>query len=155
MAEQRQAKPVKNKDIQLLQKVNLLKLDVISLEKRAQWERDRLCNISQHLSSAGGGGTPHGMDEAFAAMSEAEERHRLLAKTYTQEIKKAERIIDSIASNQMRTRVTMRYLDNVADSAVRSVLHMSRWAYDSAKAAIENAECMAQVQWNDRYSGDA
>ena len=155
MAEQRKAKPVKNKDIQLLQRVKLLKLDVISLEKRAQWERDRLSNISQHLSSAGGGGTLHGMDEAFAAMSEAEERHRLLVKTYTQEIKKAERIIDSIASNQMRTMVTMLYLDNVADSAVRSVLHMSRWAYDSAKAAIENAECMAKVQWNDRYAGDA
>lgn len=155
MAEQRQAKPVKNKDIQLLQRVNLLKLDVISLEKRVKWERDRLSNISQHLSASGGGGREHGMDESFAAMSEAEERHRLLVKTYTQEIKKAERIIDSIASNQMRTMVTMLYLDNVADSAVRSVLNMSRWAYDSAKAAIENAACMADVRWNDRYSDDA
>lgn len=155
MAEQRQAKPVKNKDIQLLQRVNLLKLDVISLEKRVKWERDRLSNISQHLSASGGGGREHGMDESFAAMSEAEERHRLLVKTYTHEIKKAERIIDSIASHQMRTMVTMLYLDNVADSAVRSVLHMSRWAYDSAKAAIENAACMADVRWNDRYSDDA
>lgn len=154
MAEQRQAKPVKNKDIQLLRKVNLLKLDVISLEKRVQWERDRLSNISQHLSSGGGGGSPHGMDESFAAMSEAQERHRLLVKSYTQEIKKAERIIDSIASHQMRTMVTMLYLDNVADSAVRSVLHMSRWAYENAKAAIENAECMADVRWNDRYAGE-
>ena len=154
MAEQRKAKPVKNKDIQLLQRVNLLKLDVISLEKRVQWERDRLSNISQHLSTAGGGGRAHGMDEAFAVMSEVEERHRLLVKLYTQEIKKAERVIDSIASNQMRTMVTMLYLDNVADSAVRSVLHMSRWAYEHAKAAIENAACMADVRWNDRYAGE-
>lgn len=154
MAEQRQAKPVKNKDIQLLRKVNLLKLDVISLENRAQWERDRMSNISQHLSTACGGGSPHGMDESFAAMSEVEERHRLLVKQYAQEIKKAEQIINGIVSHQMRTMVTMLYMDNVADNAVRSVLHMSRWAFDNAKSAIENADCMADVRWNDRYAGE-
>lgn len=154
MAEQRQTRIVKNRDIQLLQRLKFLKLDVISLEKRMQWERDRLNNISQHLSSAGGGGRGGGLDESFAAISEAEERHRLLIKTYTREIKKAERIIEGIASHQMRTMVTMLYLDNVADSAVRSVLHMSRWGYDNAKAAIENAACMADVRWNERYASD-
>lgn len=152
MAEQRQAKQVKNQDIQVLQKVNSLKLEVVSLEKRAKWEREQMNNISNHLSSVHAGGSRRGMDDSFAAMSEAEERHKLLAKLYTQEIKKAERIIDSIKSYQLRTMVTMLYLDNVSESAVRSVMHMSRWAFENAKNAIENAACMADVKWNDRYA---
>lgn len=152
MADQRKTRPVKNKDIKLLQEVRFIQLDIVSLEQRIQWERQRISNITQQLSAAHGGGNPYGMDDAFAKISETEERHRTLVNQYTKVVKKAERIVNGIASHQMRTMVTMLYMDNVADSAVQSVLHMSRWAFENARSAVENADCMAEVKWNDRYA---
>lgn len=152
MADQRKTRPVKNKDIKLLQEVRFIQLDIVSLEQRIQWERQRMNNITQQLSAAHGGGNPYGMDDAFANISETEERHRTLVNQYTKVVKKAERILKGIASHQMRTMVTMLYMDNVADSAVQSVLHMSRWAFENARSAVENADCMAAVKWNDRYA---
>lgn len=154
MAEQRTSRMVKNKDITLLQEIRLIELDIVSLEKRAQWERDRMSSITQHLSSGGGGGSPSGLDEAFAAISETEERHRKLIGQYAKVVNKAERIIGRIASHQMRTMVRMLYVDNVADIAVQSVLRMSRRMFENARATIESAECMADVKWNDKYATD-
>lgn len=156
MAEQRQAKAVRNKDIALLQEVKMVQMDIVSLEQRADWEKARMEKITQHIGvSGGGGGSPHGMDDAFASLAETEQRHRNLCKQYTKIVRKAERIIGSISSHKMRTMVTMLYMENVAASAVQSVLHMSRWTFDNARAAIENADSMADVKWNKRYETDS
>ncbi len=145
---------IKNKDIQLLREVHLIQMDIVSLEQRAEWERARMDAMTQNLSAASGGGVRRGMDDTFAAIEELEERHRMLVKQYTRVVKEAERIINGISSHQMRTLVTMLYLDNVPGSAVQSVLHMSRWAFENARSAIESAENMACVKWSDRYCSE-
>lgn len=143
------AETIKNKDVLLLREVHLVQMDIVSLEKRAQWERARMDAMTHGLSAASGGGR-RGMDDTLAAIEELEERHRMLVKQYTRMVKEAERIVNGISSHQMRTMVTMLYLDNVMGSAVQSVLHMSRWAFENARAAIENAENMACVKWRER-----
>jgi len=152
MAEQRPGRKVKNADIPMLQEIRMLKMDIVSLEQRRKWERERMERITQSLSASPGGGTARGMDEAFAAISELEEKHKQLIKQYTRKMKKAERILSGIRSCQMRTMVTMLYLDNVPPSAVQAVLHMSRWAFENARNAIEDAPSMEEVKWFDRYS---
>lgn len=127
---------VKNKDILLLQDVPLLKVEIVSLEQRRTWERERMTRITASLSSLPGGGTKRGMDDVMAALDELERRHADLIRQYTRLIKKAEKILNGIASHQMRTMVTLLYLDNVADSAVQSVLHMSRYAFENAKKPL-------------------
>lgn len=152
MAEQRPGRKVKNGDILMLQEIRTLKMEIVSLEQRRKWERERMERITQSLSASPGGGTARGMDEAFAAISELEEKHKQLIKQYTRKMKKAERILNGIRSSQMRTMVTMLYLDNVTPRAVQEVLHMSRWAFENARAAVEDAPSMEDVKWFDRYT---
>lgn len=151
MAEQRPPRVVNNTDIPLIQEVHYLKMDIISLEEKRKWERKRMENITQHISASPGGGTGRGMDEAMAAISELEERHKALIKQYTIALRRAEKIISRIQSHQMRTFVTMMYLDNIPDGAVQSVLHMSRWSFENARKAVEDAKSMEEVKWFDRY----
>lgn len=151
-ADQRPSRVVKNKDILLIQEVPLLQKDIVSLEQRKNWERARMDNISQHLSAFQGGGSRIGMDETFADIEELEEKHRSLIKKYTRSVRRAERIINGITSHQMRTLVTMLYLDNVPDRAVQAVLRMSRWTFENARKTVEDAPNMDAVKWYDRYS---
>ena len=153
--DQRQPRVVKNKDILLLQEVPMLQVDIVSLEQRKNWERARMDNITQHLSAfSGGGGNRIGMDETLSDIEELEEKHRSLIKQYTRAIRRAERIINGIASHQMRTLVTLLYLDNVPDRAVQALLHMSRWTFENARKTVEEAPNMESVKWYDRYCAD-
>lgn len=153
MLEQRTARTVKNRDIPLIQEIPYLKQEILSLEKRKQWEQERARNMTQHISGmpGGSGGTKRIIDDAVANMDEMKENHGLLIKQYQKRLRKAERILSEIGSITMRTFVTMMYLDQVRDSTVQEVLHMSRWTFENARSAVENAECMADVKWNDKY----
>lgn len=141
---------MQNKDIAILQNLNFLKLEVARLEETVSWERDRRNNLTQHLSIAPRGGGASGADDAIIRIEEAERQHEAQIVQYTKEIKKAERIIGSIPSYRMRNFVTMIYAEQVTESAVRSVLKMSRWEFDAVKSAIENVERMADVKWPGR-----
>lgn len=153
--DQRPTRVVRNRDILLIQEVPLLQKDIVSLEQRKNWERARMDNITQHLSAfSGGGGNRMGMDDTLSDIAELEEKHRSLIKQYTRAVKKAERIINGIASHQMRTMVTMLYLDNMPDRAVQALLHMSRWTFENARKTVEEAPNMESVKWYDRYSAD-
>lgn len=153
MAEQRPQRQVKNKDIPLLTEVRLIEMDVVAMENRIQWERERRRNITQHLSrTPGGGGTARGMDEALASIEELEEKHKALVKKYIRQIRKAEAILNGIASHQMRTLVSLLYLDCYSSGTVQELLGMSRWAFENARETVEQAEDMASVVWHDRYS---
>lgn len=152
MPEKMQSRTVKNKDIPLIQEIPYLKQMITSLEQRRQWERSRTENINQHLSSTpGGGGTKRTLDDALAKMEDIAEDHGNLLKQYEKRLRKAERIINAIPSVQMRTFVTMMYLDQVRDTAVQEVLHMSRWSFENARNAVESAESMDDVKWSDKY----
>lgn len=137
-----------NKDIDVLRKIMYTMQQVRSLEERANWEKDRMNNVTSHLSfSPRGGGIPSGLDRAFAALSELEDKHKSEAVRYTKELKHAESILNGIESLEMRTFVMMMYVEQLPITEVRERLNMSRRHFDSARKAVEEAENMRSVVW--------
>lgn len=151
--EQRATRTVRNRDIILIQSVRYIKLDIESLEERQAWENQRLFHITQNLASVVvKGGSSWGMDEAMATLQELSYKHEQTMKLYKRTLGQAERIINQIPSRQMRTLVTMLYLDGASDNDARKALGMSRWVFENARNTVENAERMADVKWHDRYT---
>lgn len=151
-AEEKRPIVIKNRDIPLLQRVIYVMQEVRALETRRLWLKDRMTNITQHLSGMPrSGGVPTGIDAAFAAVSELEEEHKERVKEFTRELKAAERIINCIPNRNMRTFVVMMYVENIPPNKVRSELNMTERGFRSARFAVEQAEDMASVKWRDRY----
>lgn len=143
---------IKNRDIPLLSRVLCVMQDVCSLEKRCEWQRDRMFSITQNLSGMPGGkGMPTGFDAAFAAIDGINEEHREQIAAYTRELKAAEKIINSIPSRTMRTFVTMLYIENIPAVTVQRELNMTRRGFENARNAVEQAQDMASVVWRERY----
>ncbi|NCU20719.1 hypothetical protein EOM89_08275 [Candidatus Falkowbacteria bacterium] len=143
---------IKNKDIPILQRVICVMQEIRALEARRLWQKDRMSNISQHLSGMPrGGGGPTGLDAAFAALDELEEEHKERVKEYARELKAAERIINCIPSHTMRVFAVMMYVENIPASKVRGELNMTERGFRSARYAVEQAEDMASVKWRERY----
>lgn len=154
MNEQAAQKPriIKNRDIPLLARVLYVMQDVCSLEKRCEWQRDRMFSITQNLSGMPGGkGMPTGFDAAFAAIDGINEEHCEQIAAYTRELKAAEKIINSIPSRTMRTFVTMLYVDQIPAATVQRELNMTRRGFENARNAIEQARDMESVVWRERY----
>lgn len=150
-----QAKAVKNKDILLLQEVSAVQAEIASIEKRREWENGRLYKITQNISATPSyGNGAMGMDDAFAQLEDVVIRHGMQIKQYKRMIVKAENILNRISSQQMRTMVRRLYLDGASGATVRAELGMSRWTFENAREAIENAESMDAVKWHDRYVED-
>lgn len=143
---------IRNKDIPLLTNVLCIMQDIRLIEQRREWQRDRMVNISQHLTGMpGGGGMPSGLDGAFAALSELDLEHERRCKEYMRQLRKAQKILNSIESRTMRTFVEMKYVMDVSDTEIRKELNMSKRGFYRARAAVENAPCMAAVKWQERY----
>ncbi len=143
---------VKNRDIPLLTEVLYIMQAVKGLEERRLWQRDRMLNITQHISGMpGGGGMPKGLDEAISMLSEIDEQHEEKVREYARQLRKAQKIINSIESVTMRTFVMMKYVMDVPDTRIRAELNMSYRGFDRARNAIENAPNMASVAWRERY----
>ena len=139
---------VKNKDIPVLKGIMYTMQKVRQLEERAAWEKDRMNNITSHLSfTPRGGGIPSGLDRAFAALSDLEEAHKDEVVRYTKALKRAESIINGIENEQMRTMVFMLYVEQLPLTEVRERLNMSRRLFDAARKAIETANDMESVVW--------
>lgn len=142
-------KTIRNADIALLHDVFFIMQDIRALEERRAWQRERMSNISQHLSFTGGGGEPKGLDSAYAALSGLEEEHSEKVRQYKRALKQAENIVNGIASLRMRTLVMMLYVEDIPAREVRERLNMSRRRFDAAVEAIEQAEDMAHVKWRE------
>lgn len=139
---------IKNKDIRALQSIMVIMQKVRSLEERAKWEKDRMNNITSHLSfTSRGGSVPSGLDRAFAELSDLEEQHKDEVIRYTKELKRAENIINSIEYESMRIMVFMLYVEQLPLTEVRERLNMSRRNFDAARKAIESANNMESVVW--------
>lgn len=140
-----------NRDIPTLQNVVYLKEEVVRLENRMAFERDRMTNITQHLSfTAGCGGEPYTLDSAFASLEQLEKRHREKARMYARAMRHADRIMDSIMSLSMRTFVDLMYVEQLDKQDVMERLHMTEWEYRKRREAVEKADCMESVAWKDR-----
>lgn len=142
---------VKNRDLATLAQVRCLMAEVQALEERELWQREQMTRITQQLGGAcGGGGGGRGLDDAVAALDSLERSHRQKVTAYCEAVTRAERILESIQSREARAIVRLRYLDGETDARVREKLGMTRYRYDSAKRAIENAPSCGEIQWRDR-----
>lgn len=153
-AVEKEIKPVvvHNRDIPLLADVLPIMQEICQIEQRRDWQRDRMVNITQHLSGMpGGGGVPKGLDEAFALLSELDEEHEQRCKDYVRQLKAAQKILNGIESRSMRTFVIMKYVMNVRDADIRQELNMTRTGFNRARRCVESADCMAAVKWRERY----
>ena len=151
---EKEVKPVviRNRDIPLLADVFYIMQEICQIERRRDWQRDRMLNITQHLSGMpGGGGVPKGLDEAFSLLSELDEEHEQRCKDYVRQLKAAQKILNSIECQSMRTFVVMKYVMNVPDSQIRQELNMTRTGFNRARRCIESAERMTAVVWRERY----
>lgn len=142
---------IMNRDIPKLQKVVSLMQDIRALEERRMWQRERMLNITQHLSGMPGSGEPRGLDAAYAALSELETEHQELVKLYVRELKAAERIVNSIGDPAMRTFVTLMYVLDMDSRDVKAELNMTEWGFRRARTAVEQADGMDRVVWRERY----
>ncbi len=143
---------VKNKDILLLADVLPIMQEVCAIEERRDWQRDRLSNITQHLTwTPGAHGPSRGMDDAFAMLSEIDEEHEEKCREYTRLLKKAQKILNGIESRSMRTFVLMKYVMDRPNTEICDELNMGRKGFERAKRSIEEADCMTAVKWKEKY----
>lgn len=143
---------VRNRDIPLLSEILYIMQMVRQIEERRDWQRDRMTNITQHLTGMPrGGGLPKGLDSAFALLSELDEEQETQCKEYTRQLRKAQKILNSIESQTMRTFVMMKYVMDVPDVKIRQELNMTWRGFDRARRAVEDAQSMAAVKWQERY----
>ena len=139
---------IRNKDVLEIQAIPQLMLEIVSLERRIEWERARMKNTTQRFSALPrGGGVNRAMETAEAEIDDAERQHSALKKQYTARIKKAEAVLAAIENSRMRTLVRLLYLDGISPSAVQGVMQFGRYAFENARAAIEEADDMKSVKW--------
>lgn len=144
---------IRNRDIPLLMDILPIMQEVCQIERQRDWQRDRMANITQHITGTpGGGGMPKGLDEAFALLSELDEDQEARCREYVRKLKKAEAILNGIKSQGMRTFVIMRYVMDVPGAKIRQELNMTRRGFDRARRVVEDAECMTAVKWHDRFT---
>lgn len=143
---------IKNKDIPLLADIFCIMQDIRQIEKRREWQQDRMFNITQHLTGMpGGGNSPKGLDEAFALLAEIDDEHKQRCKDYARQLRKAQKILNGIESRSMRTFVVMKYVMDAPDTEIRKELNMTRRGFERARNSVEDASCMAAVKWQERY----
>lgn len=148
----KETRRIRNRDIPLLERVLYVMQEVCSIEKRCLWQRDRMYNITQHITGMpGGGGLPSGLDAAFAALDGSNQEYRKKIASYMHELKTAEKIINGIASQTMRTFVVLMYVDGLPPDKVRAELNMSEWGFRRARSSIEQAQDMKSVVWREKY----
>lgn len=143
---------VRNADIPLLSDVFYIMQEVCAVERRRDWQRERMYKITSNASGMPGGGGVRGLDDAFARLAEIDEEHEKSCKEYVATLKKAEEILNGIQSQSMRTFVLMKYVMNAPDVEIRSELNMSRRGFERARRCIEGAENMAAVRWQERFT---
>lgn len=152
--ERREFQPVmiRNTDIPLLANILYIMQDVVLIEERRAWQRDRMTNITQHLTGMpGGGGVPHGMEDAFSLLSELDEEQEGLCAEYVKQLRQAQKILNGIQSQGLRTFVKLKYVFDIPDTEIRERLNMTRRGFEKARRAVEDAPTMQAVVWKEKY----
>lgn len=143
---------IRNRDIPILANVLSVMQLVCKIEDIRQWQRERMTNITSHLTGMPGGrNSTKGFEDAFAALAETDDEHQRLCAAYADRLNAAQKIIDGIPSDTMRAFVVMKYVMFVPDVEIRRELSMTRRRFDAARASVEGADSMAAVKWRERY----
>lgn len=143
---------IANRDIPLLTRIFYTMKDIECLEKRSEWQYERMFSVTKRLRGMpGGGGLPTGMDSALAEVDELNHEYGEKIKQYVYELKTAEKILNGIESSTMRTFVRMYYVDNIPKKEIMNDLDMTEWRFNQARESIEQADSMEAVRWHERY----
>ena len=146
--------PIKiiNKDIPILARVLYTMRDVTNIEQMRDWIQARMYSITQHLSGMpGGGGTPKGLDDTFARLSEMDDEHKEKCRRYMRELEEAEGILNRIESPAMRTFVVMKYVLDIPNVQIARELNLTEWKFNQMRRCVEQTADMEHVVWKEPY----
>ena len=154
MGSEKKAEP-RNKDLPVLQNVLAVMQDVCNGENQIEWLHDRMYFITQRFSQTPGvGGQPMGFDVILADIDDLGDSHRRRIKACVRELRKAERILNDIPNQTMRTFVTMLYVMKFTPAQVKNELGLSEWKFRTAREEIEHAKLMKNVRWSLETQGE-
>lgn len=142
---------IHNQDIPVLADVLSIMQTVSQIENRRGWQRDRMTHMTQVISGMPGGGSPKGLDYAIAALDELDREQQEECMSYVRQLKKAQKILNEIESQNMRAFVVMKYVMGCSDTEIKKELNLSRRGFERAKRSVENARSMGAVRWQERY----
>lgn len=146
---------IKNRDIPALTRIFYTMQEIVSLERRSEWQHERLFSVTKRLRSMpGGGGLPSGIDAVIAEVDEMNHEYGEKIRQYIYELKVAEQVLNGIRHPMMRAFVRMYYVDKVSKAEIMRELDMSEWAFRKARASIEQAERMELVRWSVKDTAD-
>lgn len=147
-----EGRKVRNQDIPLLNGIFDILKEAESVERRGDWTYERLFAITRRVTGMpGGGGNAPGMDGTLAEVEELNKVYGERVKECCHALKEAERILNGIPSQSMRTFVQMYYIDEVPKKDIMQELNMTEWAFDKARESIEKAENMKAVKWKEKF----
>lgn len=143
---------VNNADIPMLTRIYYTMQDIISLEKRGDWQRERMFSVTKRLRGMpGGGGLPSGIDATLCELDELNHEYGEKLRAYVYELKNAERVLNGIESANMRTFVRMYYVDNIGKAEIIRELGITEYGFARARRCVEQAPDMAHVRWHERF----
>ena len=150
--EQEESRKVRNKDIPLLTQIFYILKEAESVERRGEWTYERLFNITRRMTGMPiGGGNAPGMDGTLAEVEELNRIYGDRLQECVKALKDAERILNGIESQTMRTFVQMYYIDDISKAEIMRELNMTEWKFNKARENIENAENMKKVVWKEKF----
>ena len=149
--EQEEGRRVRNQDIPLLTQIFYILKEAESVERRGEWTYERLFNITRRMTGMPiGGGNAPGMDGTLAEVEELNRIYGDRLQECVKTLKDAERILNGIESQTMRTFVQMYYIDDISKAEIMRELNMTEWKFNKARENIENAENMKKVVWKEK-----
>ena len=150
--EQEEGRRVRNQDIPLLTQIFYILKEAESVERRGEWTYERLVNITRRMTGMPiGGGNAPGMDGTLAEVEELNRIYGDRLQECVKALKDAERILNGIESQTMRTFVQMYYIDDISKAEIMRELNMTEWKFNKARENIENAESMKKVVWKEKF----
>jgi hypothetical protein len=141
----------KNRDAELMEGIFDLMNETVSVEKRSEWTYERMFSITRKMTGMpGGGGNAPGMDGMLAEVEELNGFYGEKLKRCLAMLRKAERVLNGIENQRMRTFVQMVYIDRAAKGKVMKDMEMSEYMFEKCVERIEVAESMRKVKWPER-----
>ena len=143
---------IKNRDIPLLTRIFYIMQDIRSLQRRSEFHNEQLYSTTKRLTGMpGGGGLPHGFDAIIGELEELNGDYSEKIREYVTDLRKAEKILNNITSQTMRTFVRMFYVDQIEKAEIIRDLEMTEYQFDKCRKAIEDAESMRKTDWPEKF----
>ena len=150
--EQENRTGIRNRDIPLLTRIFYIMQDIMSLQRRSDFQNDLLFSTTKRLTGMpGGGGLPHGFDVIIGELEEMNRDYGDKINDYVRDLRKAEKIINGIPNGAMRTFVRLYYVDQIEKADVMRKMEMTEYQFEKARKAIEDAESMRKAEWPEKF----